>query len=70
MPGNQGSDPQARPQEGLGAFAYVLGGLSFIPAIGVVFGASAITWGLVTRKKGGRRLAWIGAAGIACTVVM
>ena len=70
MPGRRGSDPQAKAQDGLGGFAYVLGGLSFIPALGVVFGASAITWGLVTRKQGGRRLACIGAAGIACTVVM
>ena len=70
MSGNPNSDPQAQAQDRLGAFAYVLGGLSFIPAIGVVFGASAITWGLVTRKRGGRRLACIGAAGIACTVVV
>ena len=54
----------------LGPFPYVLGGLSFIPALGVVFGVSAITWGLVTKKAGGGRVAWIGAAGIGCTVLM
>ncbi len=68
MTSNKSSDTDS--QGSLGALPYVLGGLSFIPAIGVVFGACAITWGLVTRKAGGRRVAWIGAAGIGCTVLV
>ena len=50
MAENRMSAQERQPQDRLGAFPYVLGGLSFIPAIGVVFGVSAITWGLVTKK--------------------
>jgi hypothetical protein len=70
MPSSKSSNPEDQHQDKLGAFPYVLGGLSFIPAIGVVFGVSAITWGLVTKKKGGRRVACIGFAGIGCTVFL
>lgn len=54
----------------LGILPYVIGGMSFIPAIGVLFGVVAIVWGLTTRKFGGRRLAAVGAAGIGFTVVL
>ena len=56
--------------EKLGTGAYVIGGMSFIPLIGVVFGIAAIAIGLSTGKPGGKRLAAIGAAGIACTIVL
>jgi hypothetical protein len=56
--------------EKLGTAAYVVGGMSFIPLIGVLFGIAAIVWGLVTKKLGGKRLAAIGAAGIAFTLVL
>ena len=64
------SAQESPPPDSLGAFPYGLGGLSFIPAIGVVFGVSAITWGLVTKKRGGRVVACIGFAGVACTVLL
>lgn len=70
MPTPETPGAQAQAQASIGTFAYVLGGLSFIPGLGLVFGASAITWGLVTRKKGGGRVACIGAAGIGFTVVV
>jgi hypothetical protein len=54
----------------LGACAFVIGGLSFVPLVGVVFGAIAIAWGLVTRKAGGRRLAQIAAAGATFAVTI
>jgi len=54
----------------LGAFPYVIGGLSYIPLIGIVFGVVAIICGLVTKKSGGRRLAAIGAGGIAFTIIV
>jgi len=53
----------------LGAGAFVLGGLSFIPLFGVLFGIVAVVWGLVSQKKGGKALALVGAGGIAFTVV-
>jgi heme/copper-type cytochrome/quinol oxidase subunit 1 len=53
-----------------GRFPYVLGGMSFIPMIGVIFGIIAIIWGLVTKKLGGKRLAAIGAAGISFTIIL
>lgn len=56
--------------EKLGRFPYVLGGMSFIPLIGVIFGIIAIVWGLVTKKHGGKRLAAIGAAGIGFTIIL
>ncbi len=47
----------------LGPLPFAIGGLSFIPVVGVMFGAVAVVWGLLTRQAGGRRLAQIGAAG-------
>lgn len=54
----------------LGAAPYVIGGLSFIPLIGILFGIAAIVWGLVTKRKGGKTLALVGAGGIAFTFVI
>jgi len=56
--------------EKLGTFPYVIGGMSFIPLIGVLFGLVAIVWGLVTKKQGGKRLAAIGAGGIGFSFVL
>lgn len=56
--------------EKLGRFPYVIGGMSFIPLIGVIFGIVAIVWGLVTKKYGGKRLAAIGAGGIGFTIIL
>jgi hypothetical protein len=54
----------------LGARAYVVGGLSFIPLIGVIFGIICIIWGFLTKKSGGRNLAMIGASGILFTILL
>jgi hypothetical protein len=54
----------------LGAFPFVIGGLSFIPGIGALFGIGAVMWGLVSKKEGGKALALIGAGGIAFTCLM
>jgi|SRR5208283_1405523 len=54
----------------LGGFPYVIGGLSFIPLIGVLFGIIAIIWGLVTKNLGGKKLALIGTAGIVFTILL
>ena len=54
----------------LGTFPFVIGGMSFIPLIGIIFGISAIIWGLITSKAGGKKLAAIGAAGIAFTCII
>ena len=54
----------------LGAFPYIIGGLSFVPLIGIIFGIIAIIWGLVTKKNGGKKLAIVGACGIAFTVIL
>jgi len=55
--------------EKLGAFPYVVGGLSFIPLIGVLFGIISIIWGIITKKAGGRKLIIIGSLGISVTVI-
>jgi hypothetical protein len=54
----------------LGAFPYVIGGLSYIPLIGVVFGIIAIVWGALTKRKGGKTLALVGAGGIGFTILV
>lgn len=54
----------------LGAGAYVVGGMSFIPLLGIVFGIVSIIWGLITKKSGGKTLALIGALGILFTMVL
>ena len=48
-----------RSDRDLGTLPFVLGGMSFIPLVGVLFGLIAITWGLITRRSGGRKLALI-----------
>jgi len=48
----------------------VVGGLSFIPLIGVVFGIVSITCGLITKKIGGKKLAVIGGSGILFTFAL
>jgi hypothetical protein len=57
-------------QNKLGAFPFVIAGISFIPLIGVLFGMVAVIWGLVTKKQGGKKLAIIGACGIVFTIVV
>jgi hypothetical protein len=54
----------------LAGLPFVIGGLSFIPLVGVPFGMAAIVWGLVTKKSGGKKLAFVGALGIGCTIVL
>src|SRR5215469_1981759 len=61
---------EARKEEKLGAGAYVLAGMSFIPLIGVVFGLIAIGRGIFTGRKGGKLLALIGAGGICFTIIL
>ncbi len=54
----------------LGFGYYVIGGLSFIPLIGVVFGIISIVIGLGRRKSGGTVLAILGAVGIGVTILL
>jgi hypothetical protein len=54
----------------LGVFPYVVGGMSFIPLLGVLFGIVAVVWGLATPKAGGKRVAALGAGGIGFTIVL
>ena len=57
-------------KEKLGVLPFVVGGLSFIPGIGIFFGIAVIVWGLVTKKLGGKKLAVVGACGIAFSVAL
>ena len=54
----------------IGRGPYVIGGLSFIPMIGIIFGLIAIIWGIVKYKKGGRGLVIVGTGGILFTIVL
>lgn len=65
--------PQNRTQnnaENIGCLAYILSFLSFLPFVGVLFGAVAMIWGLKTKTEGGKGLAIIGAAGIGFTLLL
>ena len=54
----------------LGGVAFVFGGLSFIPLVGVPFGLVAIVWGLATDRIGGKKLALVGGGGIVFTMAL
>jgi hypothetical protein len=56
--------------EKLGVLPYVIGGMSFIPLCGVIFGIVSIVGGLVTPKRGGKVLSLVGGLGIAFTVIL
>jgi hypothetical protein len=57
----------APPQKTPSKAGYVLGGLSFIPCFGVFFGIAAIVVGAI---KGNKTPIWLGAGGIAFSVVL
>lgn len=54
-------------KKGPGCLAYVIGGMSFIPLIGVLFGLVAIIWGLWAKSV---KLAIVGVCGIAFTIIL
>ena len=56
--------------EKLGCFPYILGGLSFIPLIGIFFGIIVILWGLIKIRQGGWKLILLGFVGISFTVAV
>lgn len=56
----------AESQKTLGCLPYAIGGASFIPLFGVVFGIIAIVWGIARRAW---QLIVLGACGILFTVV-
>jgi hypothetical protein len=63
------ANPPSLPIEGrkpLGCLPYAIGGASFIPLIGVVFGIIAIIWGIARRAW---QLIVLGACGILFTVL-
>ena len=62
------SENQSRDK--LGTFPYIIGGLSYIPLIGIIFGLIAVIWGLSTKKMGGKKLMFIGLGGILFTVLI
>jgi hypothetical protein len=63
-----GGQSMAGTNEKLGAFPYVISGLSFIPLVGIPFGIVALIWGITTKKIGGKKLALLGGAGILVTL--
>lgn len=54
----------------LGAFPFILAGMSFIPIIGVLFGIVTVCWGLATSRLDGKKLAMTGAGGICFTFLL
>jgi hypothetical protein len=60
--------PPAIPQsqKPLGCVPYAIGGASFIPLVGVLFGVIAIVWGIARRA---RSLIVLGSCGILFTII-
>lgn len=56
-----------QPKESTGCLGYVVGGMSFIPLIGILFGIIAIIWGFIAKNS---KLKYVGAAGILFTVLL
>lgn len=54
----------------LGAFPFVIGGIAYIPLLGIPFAVTAIIWGLVSKKTGRRKLVAVGTGGILFTIVL
>lgn len=54
-------------KDSAGCLAYVIGGMSFIPLIGVLFGIIAIVWGFKAKHS---KLKYVGLAGILFTVIL
>jgi hypothetical protein len=65
------SDPQPPqippPRKPLGCLPWAIGGASFIPLIGVLFGLVAIVWGIAARAW---QLVVLGACGILFTIAI
>lgn len=61
--------PQVPPplRKPLGCLPYAIGGASFIPLVGVLFGLIAIVWGIA---RGAWQLIVLGACGILFTIVI
>jgi hypothetical protein len=60
------SPPRAEPTS-VGCLPYVIGGASFIPLVGVLFGLIAIIWGITRRTW---HIVALGACGIGFTVLV
>ncbi len=58
------------PTEKLGTFPFVIGGMSFIHGLGILFGLVSIVWGSITKREGGKKLRRLGALGIAFSVIL
>ncbi|MDE1348329.1 MULTISPECIES: hypothetical protein [Vibrio] len=54
-------------QKGPGCLGFVIGGMSFIPLIGVVFGIVAIIWGFKAKST---KLKLVGLCGISFTFIL
>lgn len=61
---------EEKKEKKLGYLPYVLGGVSFIPLLGVFFGIIVIIWGIIKIKQKGWRLILIGVCGILFTVIL
>lgn len=57
----------AKEDKSPGCLGFVIGGLSFIPLIGVIFGLIAIVWGFAVKNTA---LKVVGSLGIAFTIVL
>ena len=58
------------PTEKLGTLPFVIGGMSFIPGLGIFFGLVSIVWGTITKREGGKKLRMVGALGIAFSMLL
>ncbi len=64
------STPPPRYLRPIGVGEYVIGGLGFIPFLGLPFSIIALVGGLTTKRKDGKTLALVGGLGIVYLVLL
>jgi hypothetical protein len=64
------TDEVRQGENKLGCLPYAIGGCSFIPLVGALFGIAAIVWGIVRFKEGGWKLVALGGGGILVTILL
>jgi hypothetical protein len=59
-----------KKDDSLGILSFVVAGFSFIPFMGIFYGLSGITWGLLTNKNNGKILAIVSSIGVVFNILL
>jgi hypothetical protein len=67
---NNKKDDEEKKAARIGCLPFIIGGMSFIPLIGIIFGIITIILGFIFLKKRGWRLIVLGLSGILFTIIL